>query len=217
MTEPKLSKGLYNIGLEHLYDVVNSLPSHLPIVSVGQGDGYVEELLRKEREREVIGVDPNPSEHTGWVVCEPGFPLVSDLLKECPDLVGNCIVFLNWPSPSSGEKGEFDSEAVELLKPVYVLTVVDTTGGAGSAGFLRFLSASGCQPPVELFLDLGSKGVIESDYEHVGSVHRRLDSNGSILGDNLIQLVLLQKEGWNRRLSHLMSSWMMGLRITLGV
>lgn len=126
---------------------VNSY-SKLPIVSVGSGLGYFEFILwgnitydQSLEWLEFICVDPDPKSFDidvqkhkcrvsgskvkftePEIFMEPKYTTVNSLIKEKPDIVGNCLLLLNWLPPNNDLESEaFDLEAIKLLQPEGVL------------------------------------------------------------------------------------------------
>lgn len=87
-----------------------------PIVSVGSGNGTIEYELKEKEVKNLILVDPDPEsfkKYPSHRYLKPNFSNVKNLLKAQPDLVGNSVLFLCWPSPKNSH---FDAEAISLLK-----------------------------------------------------------------------------------------------------
>jgi hypothetical protein len=112
------------------------------IISVGSGGGYIEKTICDIFEINVTCVDPDP---TSYIPCKtiflaPKYNNVHELINSEPDMVENCIVFLNWPTPSQ-EIG-YDIDSVLKLKPKCIILAVELghTRGAGSIYLHEFLS-----------------------------------------------------------------------------
>lgn len=120
-----LSRGIQRFGedqcLEHLA-AVRSWHDDVPMVSVGSGPGELE-----RRAGDVVCVDPAPPDG-----CRVDAPTVPDLIRDRPELVGNCTALLCWCLPNGST---YDMEAVELLRPRAVLSLLERFGdGYGAAG-----------------------------------------------------------------------------------
>jgi hypothetical protein len=114
-----------------------------PIISVGSGTAELEYLVQTATSNKIewICVDPNPTSFIlqgKKIFIEPAYKYVDDLVRSRPDVVGKCLLFLNWCSPGNSE---YDMEAVKLLQPAAILTTIDFhNGGAGAAGGFLFHS-----------------------------------------------------------------------------
>lgn len=131
-----------DVALQYLdYD------KELRIISVGSGLGKWEKSFENETKRQIICVDPDPESfnrpnenESEDIYHRPDFPLVDDLIKFDPSVVGNCILLLLWPTPNLST---YDIEAVFKLKPNHVVTVYETIGGAGGEQFHIWLQEVG--------------------------------------------------------------------------
>ena len=116
----------------------------MELVSVGSGDGYVEnEIMAAYRDRfksefKITLIDPEPS-YAGKV----DYKIVDELIQKRPGVVGNCSLFIIWPEIEYFGDGHYDLGAIRKLRPHAVLTVYETTGGSGSDNFCRFLDTDG--------------------------------------------------------------------------
>jgi len=123
----------------------------LPLVSVGCGIAIVEREARAQVKNDFYLVDPNPGSYYPFIenflhrlIVEAGMPAThsytKELVTERPELTkGNgCLLFLNWCDFGNHD---YDMEAVRLLKPRAILTIVDILGSAGSEQFHRFLKS----------------------------------------------------------------------------
>ena len=126
------------------------LPAELPIVSVGCGPGTTEWKLKHKYglgDRRWILVDPAPESFQkyppgGHYSLRVDADLVKNLIQKEPNLVGNCVLFLPWPSPND-DAGNYDMEAVILLHPKAIILVFETVGSAGSHAMHTWLSTFG--------------------------------------------------------------------------
>ena len=59
---------------------------------------------------------------------EAEYDTVESFIQSKPQLIGDCILLLNWANPNHST---FDYEAIGLLKPLFVLSIIETTGIAG--------------------------------------------------------------------------------------
>lgn len=68
----------------------------------------------------IICIDPSPERYSGETpLIVPQYKYTSDLIKERPQTVGNCILIINW----AYDEGEYDFEAIKSLKPLGVLCI----------------------------------------------------------------------------------------------
>jgi hypothetical protein len=111
--------------------------SKFPIISVGSGNGELEYRLSQRKEfanNKFYCVDPNPESYNPYnptAMMKPDFPYVSDLIQQHPELVGNCTLLLGWADPSE----DYDFEAIQLLKPMSIISIAENEGGAGGQLF----------------------------------------------------------------------------------
>lgn len=139
------SSGINDIGIATVKRYVKRLLklSQLPIISVGSGSGVVEHLLDQTFDIDIICVDPDPSSFSTAPESmgkKPKYPRVSDLIKDQPTIVGNCILFLNWSTPN---ESTYDYDALVALCPNYVLWIGEPSGSAGGAIMLQWLKKCG--------------------------------------------------------------------------
>lgn len=141
--ESYMSMGVNALGLKRVSEYFGSMPTDLPIISVGSGSGALEKHLDSVHHTDIICVDP--LEHvfleTPAKYCKkPVYPRVSDLIKDQPHLVGNCSLLLNWSSPVFSV---YDYDALVALKPRYLLWIGDTTGNAAGYKMLSWINKCG--------------------------------------------------------------------------
>jgi len=110
------------------------------VIDVGCGLGTTTHMLAEVMpERDVYGLDPKPEsfERPGdRKKQKPRIATVNDLSDE---EIAKCVAAsIVWPYPNDST---YDMEAVEKLKPKFILTVVETTGGAGGQQFLHWLAS----------------------------------------------------------------------------
>ena len=107
----------------------------LPIISVGSGDAQVEYQFIRKHYCPIICVDPKPDEFTqGRIYVEPEYDYVSNLIKDKPELVGNCHLLLIWPYPN---ESTYDVEAIKALDPVSFILIYESTGSSGGTQLLE--------------------------------------------------------------------------------
>ena len=136
------SNGAKYIGPEGILNAFLSILKHVkkdyPLVSVGSGSANIEKyLIDKCKISEIICVDPKPKSFSrGETLIEPSYGYVEELIKEKPEIVGNCILILIWADYGYST---YDYEAIHLLNPVAIFTIVELTGSAGGTLFLKWL------------------------------------------------------------------------------
>lgn len=134
-----------------------ALKHKLYIVSVGCGVAYLESLLIKIvqtmsedmkisnindplMQKGIVCVDPTPqSFNSGDPNMEISYPTVDDLLAVNTHVKNNCVLILNWATPSMS----YDFDAIHALSPQIVLSCFDTWGCAGSSRFHQWMNLSG--------------------------------------------------------------------------
>lgn len=109
-------------------------------VSVGSGNGMYEYEMTKNDEdmrKKLILVDPNPESFMPYPssnkYIKPHFPLVKDLIKQKPEVVGDCVLILIWPF----YQGSYDFESILILEPRSIIILYERpddwpSGAAGS-------------------------------------------------------------------------------------
>lgn len=137
--EDYVSNGLYSLGpekvIKYLHEINNLFDAKLPIVSIGSGSGFIEWLAGQyHSELNFICVDPDPMmfyhghkiNELSKIFVEPEYPYVNKLLNDRPNIVGNCILFLNWTLPYEENEfcnSEYDYEALQKLNPCAVISI----------------------------------------------------------------------------------------------
>lgn len=129
-----------NLGIDLLKSYFEVLQdNNLTCISVGSGNGSVEKELKPDES--IVCVDPEPfsfqETNPSHPTQNPQYDNIDNLLEERKELTDNCNLFLNYPYPNM--KGRYDIESIKKLKPKRILTVLDTSGGAGSDLFLNYL------------------------------------------------------------------------------
>ncbi len=67
---------------------------------------------------------------------QPDYKDVTELIKDKPDIIGNCILFLNWCNPNDST---YDYDAIIALKPLGILAIYEIyLDGPGCAGSYKF-------------------------------------------------------------------------------
>lgn len=117
------------------------------IISVGCGRARTEvwllNVVPKETRKRLILVDPDPSSFSkGEPFLPIDYPTVTDLVAKQPQVVGQCLLLLLWPSPDFYTTYDFD--AVIDLKPKSILVLHErppkaTNGHSGGHKMHAFL------------------------------------------------------------------------------
>ena len=115
------------------------------IISVGSGECGLEVHLEEKFDRKILCVDPNPTFHGNdnalfLKTRDPDYPLVDDLIKDNEELVGNCNVILNWPSPNDQGRS-FDILAIKTLNPKMVFLLFEESGSSGSPDLINWIGS----------------------------------------------------------------------------
>ena len=116
------------------------LDNKTPIISVGSGSGKFEyhynHIFISSPEDAIICIDPAPLSYNRCkkIYCEPKFSTVDDLIKNKPDIVGNCQLLIIWSPPDNS----YDIDAINLLKPGKMVILYDGSESAGSSDFHRY-------------------------------------------------------------------------------
>ena len=158
---PKDASVFHGISMKCVAAQLLRFPAHLPIVSVGSGNGVKEFCIAsagvaKDR---FVCVDPEPESFDKFPgnleeCIQPSFALCKDLVAARPDLVGACILLLMWPNTtlvpllckSRGSAASevraagdappdavgYDFEAIQMLNPVGLVCLYELAGAAGS-------------------------------------------------------------------------------------
>lgn len=124
-----LNKGINAIGLSIVEKYLAELlkVTDKQIVSVGSGDGFVENHLEKTFGINIICVDPKKYENSE--TCKTSeYDTVEQLLKAKPSIKSNCVLFLNWPIPNDST---YDFDAIMSLQPEDIILIFESTGSAG--------------------------------------------------------------------------------------
>ena len=130
----------------YMEEILKKYPKHKKkIISIGSGGGYIEKLLDKLLNIDIICVDPEPLSYiTEKVIYK--YPKYKSIdCEEFPlnEYKDDCILFINWSAPE--QINGYDIKAILKLNPICILTTVETGfyRGSGSIGFHHFLSENG--------------------------------------------------------------------------
>ena len=129
----------------YMEEILKKYPKHQKkIISIGSGGGYIEKLLDKLLNIDIICIDPEPLSYiTEKVIYKyPKYKNVEDDDFPLNEYKDDCILFINWSTPD--KSNGYDIKAILKLNPVCILTTVETGfyRGSGSIGFHHFLSTN---------------------------------------------------------------------------
>jgi hypothetical protein len=127
-------------SIDQVERLVHNLPSHLPIISIGSGNGCFERMISDKIRRNIICVDPHPTSHysTKTLYMGPDYATVHELIAAYPEYVGNCIVMIIFSYPTGWYRMNrmpepttpYDIEAIKLLNPMGLYITGELSGGA---------------------------------------------------------------------------------------
>ena len=139
-----MNKGITCFGIEQVMLNMEAFVSSykdIPLVSVGSGNGLLENEINSKCNVNIICVDPDPSSYSKPpIVIQPHYNYVKDLINAKPIIVNNCLLLLNWCNPNMSE---YDYEAIKLLKPVAFIAIYEehyhSYGAAGGIKFYEYI------------------------------------------------------------------------------
>jgi hypothetical protein len=137
------NKGIQSFGEAKVKQILESFNKryNLPIVSIGSGSGSIEHYTNNLQSNNIkwILIDPAPVSFHGNLVMEPNYSYVDDLINTNPNIIGNCLLFLNWCDPNDSE---YDYEAIIKLQPIAICSVYEEyesyNGAAGGEKFFNW-------------------------------------------------------------------------------
>ncbi len=142
------NKGIRSFGDKIVINLINEFSRYydnINFVSIGSGLGGIE-YSSKQLYNNInwICVDPDPnnyhSDKSILPFIKPQYNYCDDLIRDKPEIVGNCILFLNWCEPN---KSRYDYDAIIALKPLGILTIYElfgnNNGAAGGELFHNYL------------------------------------------------------------------------------
>jgi hypothetical protein len=140
--------GIRSFRIEVVLDALHKFLSAYPekeSISVGSGNGILEHEYANKYFKNILCIDPNwnsfLSEGLTKPFMKPDFKDVIEILFYRPEVVGNCVLILNWCDP----RKHYDYDAVRELQPLAFFTIREpddpsTPGSvAGSPTFHKFL------------------------------------------------------------------------------
>lgn len=146
----KTSTGVNFLGIPsvvmYMEQILKIYPKHKKkIISIGSGGGYVEKVLDKLLDIDILCIDPDPLSYiTEKVIYKhPKYKTIDDSDFPLNYYKNDCILFLNWPD--NEQRNGYDIMSILKLNPFCILTIVETGiyRGAGSIGFHNFLAKNG--------------------------------------------------------------------------
>lgn len=134
-----ISIGLKTIGKQLFSDYIKSLPINESIIEVGSGNGYISSFI-SDLGYNVIPIDPLVQKYYApsidSVLLFPKYESVNRCLMNEPQLIDKCNILLNWCTPNCGN---YDYDAIRLLKPKNIIVITELTGFANSNIFQSWL------------------------------------------------------------------------------
>ena len=135
-----MNKAINCFGTDTVFNNIGQFLNAYPglnLISIGSGNGLLENQIRIRFGINIICIDPNPESYSRVpIVLAPNFPLVTDLIGVAPQLIGNCLILLNWCNPN---KSRYDFDAIQSLRPIAFISIFESfMGGPGAAGGILF-------------------------------------------------------------------------------
>ncbi len=133
------NKGIKSFGEVKIKQILKSFYEryNLPIVSIGSGSGSIEHYTKDSIKW--ILIDPQPESFHGSVIMEPNYSYLDELINTNPNIIGNCLLFLNWCYPN---ESEYDYEAIIKLQPIAICSIYEefnsSNGAAGGEKFFQW-------------------------------------------------------------------------------
>jgi hypothetical protein len=122
---------------------LNAYPG-INLISIGSGNGLLEDHIKTEFGTNTICIDPNPESYSPPpIVTKPDFPSVTALIERSPELVGNCLILLNWCNPN---ESRYDFDAIQSLRPIAFISIFESymeeSGAAGGQLFYDYIRSN---------------------------------------------------------------------------
>jgi len=194
--QPPFSKGVNTLGIENVSGQIEHMleqvmPDVARIISVGSGDGLFETALEEKSKsvENIILVDPNPSQFSG-IEGHTDFSTAQEYVANTSEDPDNCVMLINWPYPDGEKNTGWDLQAIKDVNPKYIITIVDSTGGAGSNQFLVYLEKCGLSLEIWGHCNSPEDDAIIANHTVVHSLRKVLVNRG-VFGNNNIDLVFL--------------------------
>lgn len=131
-----LSNGVQAVGMDNIAGCVENIPElyEHDWISIGSGNGVVEKYLDDMFNINIICVDPLPETYLPApekLGKKPIFHDINDLVNSNPKLIESCNLLLNWTYPDLS----YDIEAINILKPKWIIWIGEKQGAAGGDEF----------------------------------------------------------------------------------
>ena len=135
-------QNFHNIRTELIVEYFKLFPRESVYVSIGSGEAKLEKHLCDTLGINIICVDPYITPFVSFQVDQPciraEYNYVDDLIKDRPDIIGRCVLFLGWCEPGDNS---YDYEAIIKLEPRHIVSVYGGCGAAGSQKFLGWINS----------------------------------------------------------------------------
>jgi hypothetical protein len=140
--EKHMNEAMLSFGVDTITNILFKCFSHYKVrnVSIGSGNGLLEhEFVTKYPTLDIICVDPNPLEFISDELAKPfkvpTFKRAEELLSRDLTIQNNCVLLLNWCYPNDST---YDYDAIQILKPLAFITILEHFGNSGGAGGQKF-------------------------------------------------------------------------------
>lgn len=146
----------FDIIQQYFETVANYYSKNKSIYFISLGSGFAQLEYKFKDIINWICIDPNPTSFNcinnfnsnktnSEPYIKPSFKTVQELLSNSntKNIVSNCVLLLNWMPPSDKfiNENQFEKEAIELLKPLSIISLFEKYEGKnGSAGGYYFHS-----------------------------------------------------------------------------
>jgi len=178
------SLGIEKVGIKNLlwyFEKVMELAPNADIISVGSGNGVVEQIIDDKFKCDVICIDPFSNKFIpapAEFVKPSTFDNVDDYLDKTPIISDKkLILFLNWPyneftkEDGSMTEYEYDYDSIVKLKPNHIIVVYDPSGSAGSHLLTNWMNKK-CNVPIinsPFLKDVKKEDIKLSGYNYIGN------------------------------------------------
>jgi len=194
--QPTFSKGVNTLEIENVSNHIEHMlkqvmPDVARIIALGAGDGLFETALEEKCKsvENIILIDPNPSQFSG-IAGRADFSTAQEYVANTSGEAYNCVMLINWPYPDGENNNGWDLQAIKDVNPKYIITIVDSTGGAGSKQFLVYLEKCGLSLEIWGHCNSPEDDAIIANHTVVHSLRKVLVNHG-VFGNNNIDLVFL--------------------------
>lgn len=119
------------------------LPCNTRVLEIGAGSGEFGMIMRDTLGAKLVTIDPDTSRYafTGFPNLRHDFPTVEDFKSAGGTMGQNDIMLINWPFPEhlNPTNPTYDIDAIEALKPSWIVLVYEEIGAAGSKKLRNFV------------------------------------------------------------------------------